>query len=244
MAYNSLFLWYREVVHILRVLVITSDRRCFDKTGNRYTHLVWKILQKYVSLSSKTISPSCDPCRASVKTPVQPGSGAGPQIAVYYGWWPIKYDTLKQWCFHCSNVSCFLGSAIALQVSLPARVCLCVAHRGKCQRICRIEARPPCIPAATRRTPDVGTMLDQRRRRWASIVSTSGEWFVFAGHPCSREAFYSGCDVTVRVAMPTDSWRGKKVGKMRINQLRKKCDRGWMMAVWSVRGEGGGLCVS
>ena len=152
MAYNSLFLWYREVVHILRVLVITSDRRCFDKTGNRFTHLVWKILQKYVSWSSKTISPSCDPCRASVKTPVQPGSGAGPQIAVYYGWWPIKYDTLKQWCFHCSNVSCFLGSAIALQVSLPARVCLCVAHRGKCQRICRIEAHPPCIPTATRRT--------------------------------------------------------------------------------------------
>ena len=33
----------------------------------------------------------------------------------------------------------------------------------------------------TRRLPNVGTMLSQRCGRWANIVSTLGECFVFAG---------------------------------------------------------------
>ena len=37
------------------------------------------------------------------------------------------------------------------------------------------------IPAKTKRSAYVGTMLDQRRRRWANIVPTLGERFVFAG---------------------------------------------------------------
>ena len=35
--------------------------------------------------------------------------------------------------------------------------------------------------ANTRHSPDVGTMLSQRRRRWVNIVTTLGERFVFAG---------------------------------------------------------------
>ena len=38
------------------------------------------------------------------------------------------------------------------------------------------------IPANTRRLPNVGTMLDQRRRRWANVVLTLGECFVFVGY--------------------------------------------------------------
>ena len=37
------------------------------------------------------------------------------------------------------------------------------------------------IPANTKRSAYVGTMLDQRRRRCANIVPTLGERFVFAG---------------------------------------------------------------
>ena len=37
------------------------------------------------------------------------------------------------------------------------------------------------IPANPRRSPNVGTMLGQRRRRWANIVPTLGEHLVFAG---------------------------------------------------------------
>ena len=36
------------------------------------------------------------------------------------------------------------------------------------------------IPANTRRSPDVGTMLGQRRRRWPLVVTALGDLFVFA----------------------------------------------------------------
>ena len=35
----------------------------------------------------------------------------------------------------------------------------------------------------TRHSPNVGLMLAQRRRRWASISPTLGQWVVFAGDP-------------------------------------------------------------
>ena len=37
------------------------------------------------------------------------------------------------------------------------------------------------IPANTRRWPNVGLMLGQRRRRWANISPTLGQCIVFAG---------------------------------------------------------------
>ena len=37
-----------------------------------------------------------------------------------------------------------------------------------------------CRPTNTRRSPNVGTMLDQRRRRWSNIVPTLGERLLFA----------------------------------------------------------------
>ena len=37
------------------------------------------------------------------------------------------------------------------------------------------------IPANTRHSPNVGSMLAQRRRRWASIEATLVQCFVFAG---------------------------------------------------------------
>ena len=38
------------------------------------------------------------------------------------------------------------------------------------------------LPANTRRSPNVGTMLGHLRRPWVKIVSTSGESLVFAGN--------------------------------------------------------------
>ena len=40
----------------------------------------------------------------------------------------------------------------------------------------------------TRRSPNVGTMLVQRRRRWANIVPTLAERLVFAGNPLRPDA--------------------------------------------------------
>ena len=37
------------------------------------------------------------------------------------------------------------------------------------------------VPGHTRRSPSVGKMFAQRRRRWANIVPSLGERFVFAG---------------------------------------------------------------
>ena len=49
------------------------------------------------------------------------------------------------------------------------------AHHG------HITTEGSRVPANTRRSPNVGTMLDQRRRRWSNIVPTLGECFRFAG---------------------------------------------------------------
>ena len=38
-------------------------------------------------------------------------------------------------------------------------------------------------PANTRRWPNVGLMLGQRRRRWANVSPTLGQHLVFAGYP-------------------------------------------------------------
>ena len=38
-----------------------------------------------------------------------------------------------------------------------------------------------CIPANTRRSPDVWTMLGQRRQQWANFVPTLGRCLVLAG---------------------------------------------------------------
>ena len=38
-------------------------------------------------------------------------------------------------------------------------------------------------PANTRRSPNASTMMDQRRKRWANVVPTLGECFLFAGKP-------------------------------------------------------------
>ena len=46
-------------------------------------------------------------------------------------------------------------------------------------------------PANTRRSPDVGTTLGQRRRRWPNVVPTLGKCFVFAGTVLKRSQFYS-----------------------------------------------------
>ena len=39
------------------------------------------------------------------------------------------------------------------------------------------------IPANKRRSSNVGTMLNQRRRRWVNVVLTLGERLVLAGMP-------------------------------------------------------------
>ena len=41
-------------------------------------------------------------------------------------------------------------------------------------------------PANMKNPPSVGTMVAQRRRRWANIVPTPGERLVFSGYDLTR----------------------------------------------------------
>ena len=63
-------------------------------------------------------------------------------------------------------------------------------------RIAR-PTRSPYIPVNTRRLPNAGLMLGQRRRRWANIKAALGERLVFAGirrdphiQPCKAKRRY------------------------------------------------------
>ena len=54
-------------------------------------------------------------------------------------------------------------------------------------------------PAYTRRSPDVGSMLAHRRRRWASIEPTSGERLVYAGTVHDPADFHSVCPLSLPI---------------------------------------------
>ena len=53
---------------------------------------------------------------------------------------------------------------------------------------------PEHIPANTRSSANVGTMLGQRQRRWANIVPTSAERLVFAVHLSKHVCWASVAD--------------------------------------------------
>ena len=71
-----------------------------------------------------------------------------------------------------TNTVCTLGSSSVLCLSTQ------ITHN--------IRSSLGHIPANTRRSPNLGTMLGQSRRQRASIVPTLGERLVFAGILCLR----------------------------------------------------------
>ena len=77
--------------------------------------------------------------------------------------------------FSSSEIDCFFGNR---QLS---NAC---ASRGLAKKHVFFVMRG--LPANTRRCPDVGPMLGQRRRRWPSVGPTSGQRLVFAGLNLTR----------------------------------------------------------
>ena len=65
-----------------------------------------------------------------------------------------------------------------------------------------IESQVRTHAASTWHSPDVGIMLGQRRRRWANIVTTLGERFVFVG-PYSKHETFTLCWYNVGPASQT-----------------------------------------
>ena len=57
----------------------------------------------------------------------------------------------------------------------------------------------PC-PTNTRRWPNVGLMLVQRRRRWANMKPTLGRRHVFAGYPAEPDVFFLSMVLLPRVS--------------------------------------------
>ena len=89
-----------------------------------------------------------------------------------------------------------------------AMVCSPVKKKKKTQPQHHSSLQLKCLsPANARRLPNVGSVLVQRRRRWANIEPTLGERLVFAGPctmctPCKHETL-SQCWIDVGSASQT-----------------------------------------
>ena len=84
------------------------------------------------------------------------------------------------------NVPCFWASPGHLYLNLWPRPSI---KPTLDKRLVHMPRSTRINPANTRHSPDAVSMLDQRRRRWASIETALGECLVLAGncHPPSRQ---------------------------------------------------------
>ena len=89
-----------------------------------------------------------------------------------------------QYCYAVCMLCLYLGQYISISVvtSTVSSALLGLFHTSCYIYLCLADSQSGgCTPANTGHSPNVVSMLGQRRRRWANIETTLGEFSMFAG---------------------------------------------------------------